>query len=175
MTAMAVMRPVGGGAGPDVRAPGVVWRWWPFAGAMLGLLLAAASAVFLAGRPSAAAADPRVSSLQAQVNDLSVRVAEQPAGPPGVPGPAGRNATAAQVAAAVAAWMRAHPAAAGQGAAAGDAGPAGPRGPAGVPGPRGVPGPAGAPQAWRWTDPLTRVTYECRRDLAAAAYACHVV
>jgi len=122
-----------------------------------------------------------------------------PSGPSGRPGRDGRDATPAQVAAAVAAYMKAHPIRNGAPGTAGPAGQSGAngadgqspacmaepdqcRGPAGPAGPQGPAGAAGAdgapPGSWLWTDPVTKVSFECHRDGGpdtAPAYACTVV
>jgi hypothetical protein len=115
-------------------------------------------------------------------------------GSAGPPGRDGRDATPAQVAAAVAAYMKAHP------TKSGPVGPAGQDGRDGVDGQSpaclaepdqcrgatGETGKAGAdgadghpPAAWHWTDPVTKTSFDCRRDASspdsAPAYACTVV
>jgi hypothetical protein len=130
----------------------------PLVAGVLLTLVAAVLAGWVAVQLTRPAPDPRVAQLQTQLNDLSARVAEQPAaaqgpaGPAGARGPAGRTgATGRQ----------------------GGPGPAGATGPAGPPGPAGR---SGSPVTWRWTDPVSHVTYVCRLDPGspanAPAYAC---
>lgn len=158
---MAPLRPVVGPPGEDVEPARPRVRW-PVAAGVGFLVVAAVCAGWLVVqlRP-AAAADPRVGALQAQVAALAAQVAEQPAGPQGAPGPAGRDATPGQVAAAVADWLTKHPPAAGRDGRDGRPGPA---------------GRATAPVSWRWTDPASGRTFVCRLDPqsppAAPAYAC---
>lgn len=78
-----------------------------------------------------------------------------PAGPSGKPGPSGPAGPAGEPV----------------------PGPAGPQGEQGPAGERGEQGPQGVPAAWiRWTDPASRITYECRRDPtspdSAPGYVC---
>jgi hypothetical protein len=132
-----------------------------------------------------------------QVGATGAAGASGPQGPPGRDGRDGRNATPAEVAAAVAAYLHVHPVRNGTDGRDGRDGQPGAdgitpacvveveecRGRTGPAGPAGADGAAGAdgnpPAAWTWTDPVTKASFECRRDTSspdsAPAYSCTVV
>jgi hypothetical protein len=141
-------------AGPADRSPAL-----PLVAGVLLMLVAAVLAGWVAVQVTRPPPDPRVTQLQAQVSDLSAKLAGTTAtGPAGARGPAGGTG------------------AAGPRGGPGPAGATGPAGPQGPPGPAGPAGRSGAPVTWRWTDPATHVTYTCRLDpgspAAAPAYSC---
>lgn len=139
--------------GDDPAAPRPKSPLPPLVAGVLLTLLAAVLAGWVAVQLTRPPPDPRVAQLQAQLRDLSDRVAARPvqgpagpAGPAGARGPAGKTGVAGRP---------------------GATGPVGPAGPAGR---------AATPMTWRWTDPATGVTYVCRLDPrsppAAPAYSC---